>query len=395
MNWHRARVISLIVVGVFWPVDSFAEEPVSAAEKEFVQGLELFDAGNDEAALEHFRAAFALDPTPKIKANIIRCLVNLHRDVEVIAEYDALVAKQEIELPLKLRAKFESYLLEIGASMGFGLVYLETSHSGRMFLDGKPLPDSALRIPRRVPAGKHILRLEAPGMAPAELTVDVRSGERNRFRITARRPYEIDARLGMSGGGTTLWDELVPADRCSVYCFPGLSVLAGARLSLPITGPFFGEMSASYLHAQTNIHPMGPGIDVTSRFSLHALVANVGVGMDITRGSFRFQWRIGGGFIAGQHWETPVDRQLSSSENPPVFRSVLESRIGLSIRHRRTWFGVGVEGWSTLTSAPTYDVPVIEGTTQNISLLGPGEARTRPLGFVVLVSPEVSVGWEF
>jgi hypothetical protein len=396
MNPAPWRMVLLFALVQVWPAGVHAETAPSTAEQQFEQALKEFNAENFELALEHFRAAFALERSVKIWKSIISCLIRMDRDVEAIAEYDALVAEQGDQIPPNIQADLEKYLLYRGKILGFGLLYVETSHAGRIFVDGKPLKDSASRIPRRLLAGNHTVRLEAPGMAPAEQTVEVRSGERRRMRIKARRPYQIDARLGLSGGGSTAYGKL--NEPCSVYCFPGFGLLAGARLSVPIKGSFVAELGADYFHARTSItDDWDTGRDITSRFSLHTALAHVGVGMDITRSIFRFQWRIGGGFIAGQHWETPLVREIVYEPDPIIFHAVVGSRIGLSVRHRRTWFGIGVEGWSTLiSSSSSYDVPRVPTSGQaNAPLYGPPDAEKRNLGRVVFLSPEMSVGWEF
>lgn len=393
MNRRHGWPTCLLLIVLSWPLDSFADTPVSAAQTEFDEGLAFLEAENGELALEHFLAAYTLDPTPKIKANIIISLIILERDVEAITEYDALVANPETKLSADTQSTLESYLLGTGTALGFGLLFIETSVPGPMFMDGKPLQRSSANLPRRVPAGKHVIRLEAPGMAPSEQTMEVRSGERNHVRLSARRPFELDARLGLSGGGTTKRDQLVPDKPCSVYCNPGLSVLVGARLSIPLRGPFVAEIGADYFHAQTSISAKWPTVQATNRFSIHALLAHAGLGMDVTRGAFRFQWRIGGGFIAGQHTETPVDLKKPSPGAKPIFQGVLGARLGLTVKYRQNWFGIGLEGWSTLARGPSADVPRDENRDL---LVGPPAAKNaRPLGRVLVLQPDVIIGWEF
>lgn len=394
MNRRHGGRICLVLFGLLWPLDSFADTPVSAAQTEFDEGLKLLAAENDELALEHFLAAYALDPTPKIKANIIICLMTLERDVEAITEYDALVANPETKLSADTQSTLESYLLSKGKALGFGLLFIETSVPGPIFIDGKRLQGSSASLPRRAPAGKHTIRLEAPGMALSEQTVEVRSGERNHVRLSARRPFELDARLGLFGGGATTRDKLVPEFPCSVYCFPGLSVLVGARLSVPLRGPFVTEIGADYFHAQTSINDKWPTVQATVRFSIHALLAHAGLGMDVARGAFRFQWRIGGGFVAGQHRETPVDLKDPSDGVQPIFLGVLGARLGLSVKYRQNWFGIGLEGWSTLARGPSAQVPRAGADLDFLD--GPPEAKNaRPLGRVLVLLPDVVVGWEF
>lgn len=399
------RVVGICIIAMCMCTNlARAEVHTSEAEREFRQGLEDYDAKKFAEALVHFRASLALERRPKVWANIIYCLVKLNRDVNAITEYDAFIASEGMAMSPALHAKLEPYVLSMGRALGFGLLTIETSVPGTLFVDGKNLKETAPGIPRRIPAGQHVIRLEAVGMAPTERTVEVHAGERSRVALTARRPFHVEMRVGAFGGFTTAHEKL--DDDCSVYCLPGLDVFVGARLTLPLKGAFVAEFGANYLHLRTVVNSdewiTSYGSHVSSVFALHGALAYLSTGMDVMRGPLRFQWRVGGGFVAGQHTERgtigTIVQDSSATVADSVVLGVLRGNIGLSIMVHRMWFGCGLEGVMSLSTGPTTnDVPTFEvGPNETLVLTGPRRNVTsRMLGRLVVLSPELSMGWSF
>jgi hypothetical protein len=382
---------------------------ISEAERLQSEGNALLKSGDFEEALERFQASYKLEPSPKTHANIIYVLVDLERNIEAIQEYDKLVAHGIVTMTQASRDELEAHFLALGKVLGFGLLSINAAMPGTLILDGQQVSDLAPGIPRRLPAGKHVVRLEAPGMAPAEETVEVRSGERSLVKLSPRKPFYLDVRLGVGGGGTTTYDELKPEDKCSIYCFPSLNVLVGARLSIPITRNFRAEIGADYFHVQSTVRAQWetgtPNVtkNVTSLFFLNGGIVHADFGMDILRGPFRWQWRLGGGVLGASHSARAYNITTDSPGNGYFFRGIMHARFGVSVLLRGMWVGIGLDGVATFGSPPIASTPqVSDASTGAFFLAGPDpimDARSgkplQQLGQVLLISPEITAGWRF
>lgn len=391
MKWPLLSFVLLSAIA--FPLAAQAQSRRTEADRLYNEGHTLYMEGEFEEALARYRAAYNLDAAADIWANIIFCLKDLGQEVAVIAEYDAHVVEHWPHLPQLSRSQLGEYMLHVGKVAGFGLLFIEASVPGVIYLDGKRLGELTPGIPRRVPAGKHVVRFEAPGMAPAEQTVEVHGGERNKTTLEPRRPIYFDARLGLIGGGTiNSRTELLNGTSCSVYCFPSTSVSLGGRLSVRVKGPLVAEIGGDYLYARSTFKlPWDPQI-VEHLFSLHAAMARGGLGVDFAHSTLRFQSRIGVGFLWGQHAEgaTGQDQTARAAIGLPV----VYGRMGLSMQRGSLWFGLGIEGITTPFAGPN-DMPI--PFFEDIAVFPQSAPRydTRGFGRFVILSPEVSVGGSF
>ncbi|HRI69896.1 MAG TPA: tetratricopeptide repeat protein [Polyangium sp.] len=394
----REIIATLFLLVLCWAAPARAESPSESAEQHYRVGVELHEAGRYEEALGHYRQSYALQRNPDVWANIIFCLIDKSDSVAAIAEFDAHVATDWTGLSQSSRKQLTGYLLDVGKILGFGLLTIETSMLGVLYLDGTESQELVPEIPQRLPAGKHVVRLEAVDMAPAEQTVEVRAGAQSLTRLKTHAPFHVEMRVSALGGFTTKYAKL--DDPCSVYCLPSVATLAGVRLTLPLKGRFVAEIGLDYLHASSTVifdglkdwHSSPPW----STFFFNAGVVHASAGMDVQRGPLRFQWRAGAGFVAGWHAEEGYPpARTPSPVSEPVFMGVVRGRIGMSLKVGRAWVGMGAEGLISLNRWQTDEVPTAGNADVSIPLIGPHGDSKRDLGRLIVVSPELSLGLSF
>ena len=74
---------------------SETKPPVEQAKESYRRGLEAYQEGNYEAALDEFRAAYDLQPLDPLRYNIAMCLERMGRFDEAIVELEALADRAE------------------------------------------------------------------------------------------------------------------------------------------------------------------------------------------------------------------------------------------------------------------------------------------------------------
>jgi hypothetical protein len=229
-----------------------ADDSVSEADRLFREGRAFSDAGDFEQALARFRASRTLKSTPKVWLNIIYMLFDLELYIDAVNEYDGLMAVHGAAVSRRSHAQLEPYLLRIGRVMGFGLLSIKTANSGPIYLDGKRLGKQAPGVPWRVTAGKHVVRVEAPGMATVECEVDVKAGVVSHLAIQQRRLISVEFGAGMLFGsslGTNL--ETSRQERSSALGF-----VLDARVTRPLHGAIGWDAGLSYVQAHAATFPV-------------------------------------------------------------------------------------------------------------------------------------------
>ena len=179
------------MVAIAWPGQSFGKgrsksgetpAPASAsarqpdqAEELIRQGVELRKSGNDDKALEAFRASFQLQPTPRAQAQI------------ALAEQAlGLWADAERDLKEALRATTDPWVSKNAKALSGAMATVE-QHLGSLQLLGTPV-GAVVKIDERV-----------VGKLPFEQPIRVTAGE-VLVSVSSDGYFEIDRRITVSVG---------------------------------------------------------------------------------------------------------------------------------------------------------------------------------------------------
>lgn len=165
------------------------------ARRHYAEGQRLFQAGQFDAALRSFQAAYQSDPHPVSLKSQGECLARLGRAREAISMFERYLS----EAPAARDAADVRRRIQELQSRG-GRIYIVTNPAGAaVTLDGRPLRD---RTPANieVPTGRHSLAVQMPGYQTVMQQFDVASGEARTIQLA----------LVPEGGGGTGTDPGVP-----------------------------------------------------------------------------------------------------------------------------------------------------------------------------------------
>jgi len=370
----RLVIAFVLAFGVIAPAGAYAEERAHAtrAERSFHEGNNQFEDGLFEQALVSFRESYSLEPSPRVLAHIIFCLVELGRDVEAVREYDALLAYEKELMPLKSQALLESYLLDLGRVLGFGLMHVDSHENGQVHIDGTNRGKIPSQLSWRIPAGKHVVRVTIPKHAPFEREIQVKAGQMQTVKVNARKLIPIEFSVGAAVGpslGTNL-------EKAATESTIATGFIVNVRQSFIHGDTFSWHVGLGYLQAHsviddmrwrvcTNSKTCDPRVLVTFRHTLSILGGFAHAGGRIhfkASPAIRLSIGLGIGAYVGAYTETGMGvgdgvRSASITEGTrPIFAPLLLPEIGMSTQVGAVRFGIGLGGqfapFSTSLAAP-------------------------------------------
>ena len=182
----RQLSVSLLLLALALPALGQAAEPTAQEQAAALlqEGVQKRADGNDEAALELFRRADALDSTAKSRAQMALAEQSLGMWVPAERHLRAALALTDDPWIDKNRAALESSLTRIAAELGW--IEVTGAPAGAdIVIDGETVGKSPLEAPTRASAGTRLLEVKAVGYEPYSRRVVVRSGETSRERAVA------------------------------------------------------------------------------------------------------------------------------------------------------------------------------------------------------------------
>jgi hypothetical protein len=203
------------------PMRARADEPHSDSETSIQRGVELRREGRNGEALVEFQKAFALEPSPRARAQIALALQSLG---------DWLGAEQWLTKALQTvdDAWIDRYRTELGSALAIqahlgSLVLLVDAKEGEVLVNGaaQALPSAS---PIRVLAGSVDVVVRVPGHADAHSFVDLPAGGEVRASVA----------VGPELATGPVWLLLRPVARApasaAAWCSPGLLGATCARV---------------------------------------------------------------------------------------------------------------------------------------------------------------------
>jgi PEGA domain len=166
---------------------SFLFAPPAAAEADdqetlIKQGVELRRAGKDQAALEQFRRAYDVGPTPRVLAQMGLAEQALGRWVDAEAHIGRALETPQDPWIAKYQATLESSRVTIGQHLG-SLEVSGQPAGAEVRIDGQHTGTLPLSRTLRVPAGSIVLEISAPGYFPLTRSVNVVPGQLTRQSV--------------------------------------------------------------------------------------------------------------------------------------------------------------------------------------------------------------------
>ncbi len=178
-----------LVVG-FSALDSArADELKDKAQELLTDGNRLAAEGDFGVALQKFRAAYELYPSPKLLLNIGTSLRQIGRNAEAAATYEAYLKHPEADG--ERREELEGILEELEALVGH--VEITVIEPGaRVSVDGEILRDARAGVRVRVDPGPHTVIAEKPGRAPTVRRVAIKAKQTVKVELTVSSLEEAE-----------------------------------------------------------------------------------------------------------------------------------------------------------------------------------------------------------
>jgi tetratricopeptide (TPR) repeat protein len=159
------------------------EEARDRARDAFVQGQELYRAGDYAGALLAFQTAEAMQPSPAAEYNIGRCYERMGQPTEAVAAYERYLAgapgAQDHEAIAEHVAKLR------GEIPPEGRLSVSVEPSGATVTVDQTPPEPA-PVDRLLPAGHHVVLAELSGHASAHRDVELSAGGLLQLELTLK-----------------------------------------------------------------------------------------------------------------------------------------------------------------------------------------------------------------
>jgi len=149
--------------------------PAERADGLIKQGVELRRAGNDAGALEQFRRAYDLAPTPRALAQMGLAEQALGRWIDGEAHLARALEAGQDPWIAKYRGTLETSRAEIGKHLG-SLYVTGGPEGAELRLDGQPVGTLPLRRPVRLPVGTFALEASVGGHVVVARAVSIAAG---------------------------------------------------------------------------------------------------------------------------------------------------------------------------------------------------------------------------
>lgn len=173
---------------------------IDTARAAFLKGLDLRNHHDPEAAIERFRAAYALVPTPRIGFELGS---TLRETGDLVGARDAFIAAVNLpprpnESPEAKRARTDAQAQADELDRRIPQLMFHVIGTGQIYVDGEAIRHEALIVPRRVNPGRHVVQLQVDGDVKSEKSVTLREGEHRDVTMSAG----IEARVTVTAGPT-------------------------------------------------------------------------------------------------------------------------------------------------------------------------------------------------
>jgi hypothetical protein len=160
---------------------ALAQDDKARARSLFAEGVEAFDRGDFENALESFTQAYRLAPHPAVRVNMANCYEQLGRFAEATFNYQRFLEESGNTVSPEQRVDVEQAIERLARKFGTLLVVTDPEDvslsvdgvSAARGLDGR----------MQLRAGQHLLRATKPGYQSVERSVDVQGGVEQQLNL--------------------------------------------------------------------------------------------------------------------------------------------------------------------------------------------------------------------
>ena len=174
------------------------EADVEGAKAAYAQGVDLREQKDLKGALAHFRAAYALVPTPITGLEVGRALIDLGKVSEgraLLLEV-AQMPKSPTESEKAQQARDEAVGLAERSKAQLATLTLDASlrPESTVTVDDQPIPREAALAPRPLDPGHHVVVVRT-GDKTARAEVDLAPGQQQTLHVGVEAPRQAQSKL--------------------------------------------------------------------------------------------------------------------------------------------------------------------------------------------------------
>ena len=179
----RRLAVAISVILLVATASAAETDPATnqAAER-YQQGLAHAQAGELEAAVVEFRAAYELKPHYSVLFNLGQAYALLGKPVEAIEALERYLADGGASVPERRRDSVETTLSKLRQQVGEVTLEL-TPPDAALQIDGHELDATSRTAPLKLSPGRHDWTAQADDHQPAHGSVFVNGGERSELRV--------------------------------------------------------------------------------------------------------------------------------------------------------------------------------------------------------------------
>jgi tetratricopeptide (TPR) repeat protein len=151
--------------------------PKKEAATHYQRGISLYKEGNYGAALTEFKAAYEAVPSWGVLFNLGLCQRRLFQYGAAIRSFERFLAEGGKQVPADRRAAVDDELQQIRSLTAPIAIIVKGPPGAKVLIDGEAVGATPLSELVLLGPGKHLVRAEREGYAPAEKTIEVVSGQ--------------------------------------------------------------------------------------------------------------------------------------------------------------------------------------------------------------------------
>ena len=156
------------------PATAMAQAPRELARQNFNRGVDRYQAGDFEAALEAFQEAYRIAPHPNVRVNMANCYERLGRPAEAVYHFERFLAEADGSSPAQ-RTEVETALTRLRRTIGELALSCSPSDAQIRIDDGPAMEPTATRG-MLLTAGTHNLTVVRDGYQTAQRSFIVAGG---------------------------------------------------------------------------------------------------------------------------------------------------------------------------------------------------------------------------
>ncbi|MEM9073124.1 MAG: PEGA domain-containing protein [Myxococcota bacterium] len=181
-----SRTLGVVFVGVILSVSGAATAQTDAeraqARASFQSGVESYEGGRYQVALEAFQEAYRIAPHPSVRVNMANCYEQLGRPVEAIFHFERFLVEAE-NVSDDQNREVRSALTRLRRQVG-EVFFRVTPEGANVTIDNSDTRRAPILDAVRLPVGVHQVVVAHDGYQTVRREVNVASGARTEVRVS-------------------------------------------------------------------------------------------------------------------------------------------------------------------------------------------------------------------